>query len=416
MDTALEPQSSITKPVSSKLESGPPLMNLRQFARHQIGSRLASEPDLVASFWAQIGAPEERPDLTVIYCSVRSLLRNFTLLEFVAGETLEELVKRSDPAACEREIPLFCRILDAFEGSGKNVAGEPVATAELELLDFGVGRASGSLTTKFHGAVLTGASGIVSEDVSGEYGGSRSQVIAALMELCSKLPGELPRTDAYGPVKLAGVAVCSLGAAKVALNEPAPTVATAEAPVKSDSVKTARKRAIPSLIAVVTAMLTLLTFYFVGGFLAKRTLPVDAGKLVLPRIAPDPEPPQGDAAPTPAPVQSHPAATKPAAAHATKAVRKPIPSVVLARGATPIRQTSLLYPAAAQKEHVTGVVEMQLTIAEDGSVQSPRVVSGDPLLRAGLTEEVSKWVYQPLRVNGKPVPMTTELVIRFNLN
>ena len=414
MDTALEPQSSITKPVSSKLESGPPLMNLRQFARLQIGSRLATEPDLIASFWAHIGAPEERPDLTVVYCSVRWLLRTYTLLEFVAGETLEELVKRSDPAACEREIPLFCRILDAFEGSAKNVAGEPVATPDLELLDFGVGRANASLTTKFHGAALTGAGGMVSEDVSGEYGGSRSQVFAALMELCGKLPGELPRSAAYGPVKLAGVAVSSLGAIKTAPSGPAPVVAIAEPPVKQDRVASARKKAIPSLIAVATAMVTLLTFYFIGGFLAKETLPKDAGKLVLPRIAPEPEPAQGESAP--APVQSHPAATKSAAAHTTKAMRKPIPSVVLARGATPIRQTSLLYPAAAQKEHVTGVVEMQLTIAEDGSVQSPRVVSGDPLLRAGLTEEVSKWVYQPLRVNGKPVPMTTELVIRFNLN
>ena len=59
---------------------------------------------------------------------------------------------------------------------------------------------------------------------------------------------------------------------------------------------------------------------------------------------------------------------------------------------------------------------MQLTIAADGSVQSQRVLSGDPLLRSGLAEEVSHWVYQPLRVDGKPVPMTTELAIRFNLN
>ena len=44
------------------------------------------------------------------------------------------------------------------------------------------------------------------------------------------------------------------------------------------------------------------------------------------------------------------------------------------------------------------------------------VAFGDPLLRAGLTEEVSKWVFQPLRVDGKPVPMTTELTIKFNLN
>jgi outer membrane biosynthesis protein TonB len=64
---------------------------------------------------------------------------------------------------------------------------------------------------------------------------------------------------------------------------------------------------------------------------------------------------------------------------------------------------------------VSGVVEMELTIAEDGTVQSPRVLSGDPLLRAGLAEQISKWVYQPLRVNGKPVPMTTELAIKFDL-
>src|SRR5260370_18254616 len=187
-------------------------------------------------------------------------------------------------------------------------------------------------------------------------------------------------------MKVGVFAVCSWAAAKVAPGEPAPTVATAEAPVKIDSVDKARKRAIPSLIAVITAMLTLLTFYFVGGFLAKRTLPVDAGKLVLPPIAADPEQASGETAPTPVTVQSHPAATKATAAHTTKAVRKPIPSVVLARGATPIRQTSLLYPAAAQKEHVTGVVEMQLTIAEDGSVQHPRLLSGDPLLPSALTE------------------------------
>jgi TonB family protein len=79
-------------------------------------------------------------------------------------------------------------------------------------------------------------------------------------------------------------------------------------------------------------------------------------------------------------------------------------------------QTKLQYPPDARKERISGLVEMQLTIAEDGSVHSPRVLSGDPLLGAGLAEQISKWVYQPLRVNGKPVPMTTELAVRFDLN
>lgn len=410
MDTILEPGSRVTKLVNSNIESGPSIGNLRHFALQQLGFRLSTDPDLVASCWAQIGEPKERPDLTVLYCSLRWLGRRFAFLEFVAGETLEELVKRSDPAACEREIPLFCRILDAFENSTRKPGPEPVPLPGLELLDFGVGRASASLTSKFHGAVLAGPDGTVSDEVSGEYGGSRSQVFAALMELCSKLPGELPRTTGYGPVSLSGVAVSSLGI-KVA---PSELVMPAIAPPAVTRGAAARKRAIPSLIAVVTALLILLALYGVGGILAKRTVPPDAGKLVLPAVAPEPV-----EAPLETPVETAPppaTTKKPPVANKTRSAKRPVASIVLARGARPIRQTSLLYPTQAQNEHVTGTVEMQLTIAEDGSVQSPRVVSGDPLLRSGLTEEISKWVYQPLRVNGKPVPMTTELAIKFNLN
>jgi len=122
-----------------------------------------------------------------------------------------------------------------------------------------------------------------------------------------------------------------------------------------------------------------------------------------------------EVAEAPPPAPPHAPAKKPAAARTARLPKLPIPSIVLASGARPIRQTNLSYPVEAQNEHVSGMVEMQFTIAEDGSVKSPRVVSGDPLLRAGLTEEVSKWVFQPMRVDGKPVPMTTELTIQFNL-
>jgi hypothetical protein len=408
VETTLEPESRTNHPVSLNPESHLSIRSVRQFALNQMHSRLAAEPELVASCWAQIGALEEHPDLTVIYCSVRRLLRTYVFLEFVAGETLEELVKRSDPAACEREIPLFCRILDAFEGSAKKVIGEAVPSADLELIDFGVGRASAGLTSKFHGALLVAPDGSATDEIAGEYGGSRSQVLAAVMELCAKLPGDLPRTAAYGPVNLRGVTACSLGGATVAAGKAA--IPVAPSPVRTASA--ARKRATSYLIAVGTMMLTLLVLYGIGEFLSRRTSPPDASQFKLPVIALDPpKAPVEEEAPQ---APSHSAAKLPA--HLARSAKKPVPSIVLARGAKPIRQTNLSYPVEAQNEHVTGLVEMQLTIAEDGSVKSPRVLSGDPLLRAGLTEEVSKWVFQPLRVDGKPVPMTTELTIKFNLN
>src|SRR5438270_340832 len=128
---------------SVETEAGVPIATMRQFVLGQIGPRLSSEPDLVTAYWNQIGTPAHPadPDLTVLYCSVRSFDQTFTLFEFVAGETLEGLVKRSDPACCERDVPLFCRLLDAFEGSFRNDGDQAVSGSDLELLDFGVARA-----------------------------------------------------------------------------------------------------------------------------------------------------------------------------------------------------------------------------------------------------------------------------------
>jgi Gram-negative bacterial TonB protein C-terminal len=413
METTLEPENRTNNPASLNPESRLSITSARQFALNQLDSRLAAEPDLVSSCWAQIGALEEHPDLTIIYCLVRRLLRTYVILEFVAGETLEELVKRSDPAACEREIPLFCRILDAFEDSGQKATLEPASSADLELIDFGVGRASAGLTSKFHGALLIAPDGTATDEVAGEYGGSRSQVFAAVMALCAKLPGDLPRTAGNGSVNLGGVAACSLGGAKVSASKAAAPLAPS--PLKT--VSAARKTATSYLVAVGTMMVTLLVLYGIGEFLSRRTQPTDTSQLKLPAIALElPKPPVEELAEVQPPAPSQSPAKPSAPARTARSGKQVVPSIVLASGAKPIRQTNLLYPVEAQNEHVSGLVEMQLTIAEDGSVKSPRVLSGDPLLRAGLTEEVSKWTFRPLRVDGKPVPMTTELTIKFNLN
>src|SRR5258708_27528129 len=97
---------------------------------------MAGDSELIASFWKQVGESRNPSDLTVLYCYMRYSGQNYRLLEFVAGESLEGLVKRSDPSACEREIPLFCRILDAVEGSSKAGNGAQVPFTGLDLADF----------------------------------------------------------------------------------------------------------------------------------------------------------------------------------------------------------------------------------------------------------------------------------------
>ena len=360
------------------------LADVQQFAVAGVGSRLASDANLVARFWTRVATSvrASEPDLTIFYTLVRQAGQVFALVEFVAGETLEDLVKRSDPAACEREIPLFCRLLDAFEEGAQRAKEIETAAASLELIDFGIRRLGASRIGKLHGAMLLGTGGIRHEAFVGGSDQDRWQIRVQCSALYATLTGEACPSSAPQSI-------------------PAGLLGKLE------------NR--PLAIAAGTALLVLLTLSGVGGFLARRTIPANAGALVLPPLP---------AAPVEAPVESPaPLAADPVpeleAPHPVLhkgAARAPNATIVLARGARPIRQTQLQYPEAARKERVSGVVELQLTIAEDGSVQNPRVVSGDPLLRAGLAEEVSKWIYAPMRVNGKPAPMTTELAIRFNLS
>jgi len=91
-------------------------------------------------------------------------------------------------------------------------------------------------------------------------------------------------------------------------------------------------------------------------------------------------------------------------------------SIVVTRGQKPLRQTALDYPADAKIKQVSGLVEMQLIIAEDGSVHDVTVLRGDPLLCVGLADEIQKWTYQPLRINGEPIAMSTELALTFSLD
>jgi TonB family protein len=77
---------------------------------------------------------------------------------------------------------------------------------------------------------------------------------------------------------------------------------------------------------------------------------------------------------------------------------------------------SPVYPEAARRARIQGVVVLECTIGKDGRVQSVKVLRGLPL---GLTETavdaVNKWRFEPSTLNGKPVEVLYILTVRFNL-
>jgi hypothetical protein len=222
------------------------LADVQQFAVAELGSRLTADPDLVARFWTRIATSIRvgEPDLTVFYSLVRQRGQVLALIEFVAGETLEDLVKRSDPAACEREIPLFCRLLDAFEAEGERSKRIEAANTPLELIDFGIRRLAAARIGKLHGAVLAGTGGIRHEAFAGGSGEDRLQILAQCGALYATLTGE--------------------------------SCPSAAPPSKQASLLR-KVEGKPLLIGAGTALLVLLTLSGVGSFLARRTTPANAG-------------------------------------------------------------------------------------------------------------------------------------------
>jgi TonB family protein len=66
-----------------------------------------------------------------------------------------------------------------------------------------------------------------------------------------------------------------------------------------------------------------------------------------------------------------------------------------------------IYPAEANG--VEGEVSLDAVIGKDGSILSLDVRSGDPILADAALAAVRQWAYRPLKVNGIPVEVATEI-------
>ena len=75
-----------------------------------------------------------------------------------------------------------------------------------------------------------------------------------------------------------------------------------------------------------------------------------------------------------------------------------------------------VYPEAARKAGVQGLVVMDAVIAPDGTVKRLRPVSGPDLLAQSATAAVQSWKFEPYLSSGKPVEVETTIAIEFQLN
>lgn len=80
-----------------------------------------------------------------------------------------------------------------------------------------------------------------------------------------------------------------------------------------------------------------------------------------------------------------------------------------------LQQVQPVYPALARQGRIQGNVQLKAIISADGKVKTLTVVSGHPLLVDAALNAVRHWTYQPTLLNGIPVEVNTEILVRFEL-
>ncbi|RPJ00189.1 MAG: energy transducer TonB [Candidatus Aminicenantes bacterium] len=81
-----------------------------------------------------------------------------------------------------------------------------------------------------------------------------------------------------------------------------------------------------------------------------------------------------------------------------------------------IKEVEPVYPAAARKAGVEGVVIMEATTDTYGRIAAVKVLRSIPLLDQAAIDAVRQWVYEPMVVDGKPRPMVFTVTVRFGLD
>jgi protein TonB len=75
-----------------------------------------------------------------------------------------------------------------------------------------------------------------------------------------------------------------------------------------------------------------------------------------------------------------------------------------------------VYPVPARAMRIAGRVELQATIARDGTIDNLRVVDGPRLLQQAAIDAVKQWRYRPYLLNGEPVEVETTINVDFKLD
>ena len=78
-----------------------------------------------------------------------------------------------------------------------------------------------------------------------------------------------------------------------------------------------------------------------------------------------------------------------------------------------LEKPSPAYPLIARQLKVSGTVQVEASVDEQGSVESVKIVTGNAILTKPVVEAVKKWRFIPFEAGGKPSKAIATLNFEF---
>ncbi|HQR32718.1 MAG TPA: energy transducer TonB [Blastocatellia bacterium] len=80
-----------------------------------------------------------------------------------------------------------------------------------------------------------------------------------------------------------------------------------------------------------------------------------------------------------------------------------------------VKKTVPVYPPIAKAARAAGVVQVVVTISEEGRVIEAQAINGHPLLRQSAVEAAQRWLFTPTKLSNVPVKVQGVLSFNFML-